>query len=83
MKTLPHPPYSPDIAPNDFWFYPRLKKGSKGCHFQTLDQLEQAVNAELALILVFEYSEAILQKWPMRWGRCVHNDRGYFEGIRQ
>ncbi len=25
-KVLMHPAYSPDLAPSDFWFFPRLKK---------------------------------------------------------
>ncbi len=82
MRTLDHPSYSPDLAPNDFWFFPRLKKGLKGRHFQSLDELKTAVQDEITLIPAFEYSEAILQKWPMRWARCVHRDGGYFEGIR-
>ena len=24
IKTLPHPPYSPDLAPCDFWLFPKL-----------------------------------------------------------
>ncbi len=30
-KVMIHPPYSPDLAPSDFWFYPRLKKPLRGC----------------------------------------------------
>jgi histone-lysine N-methyltransferase SETMAR len=26
IQTLPHPPYSPDIAPCDFWLFDELKK---------------------------------------------------------
>ena len=26
IKTVPHPPYSPDFAPCDFWVYPKLKE---------------------------------------------------------
>ena len=26
IKTVPHPPYSPDLAPCDFWLFPMLKK---------------------------------------------------------
>ena len=26
IKTVPHPPYSPDLAPCDFWMFPRLKE---------------------------------------------------------
>ena len=26
IKTVPHPPYCPDLAPCDFWFFPKLKE---------------------------------------------------------
>ncbi|GFW45844.1 mariner Mos1 transposase [Trichonephila clavipes] len=26
VEILPHPPYSPDLAPCDFWLFPQLKK---------------------------------------------------------
>ena len=29
IKTVPHPPYSPDLAPCDFWLFPKLKKTSE------------------------------------------------------
>ena len=25
VQMLEHPPYSPDLAPADFWFFPRVK----------------------------------------------------------
>ncbi len=48
MRTLPHPPHSPDLVPNDFWFFPRLKRGLKGHHFADLDSLEEAVHQEVS-----------------------------------
>ena len=29
--VLPHPPYSPDLAPSDFHLFPKLKEYLKGC----------------------------------------------------
>ena len=31
IKTFPHPPYSPDLAPCDFWLFPNLKEKLRGC----------------------------------------------------
>ncbi|UYV80939.1 hypothetical protein LAZ67_19002228 [Cordylochernes scorpioides] len=36
-EILPQPPYSPDIAPNDFFLSPKLKAVLKGRHFDTRD----------------------------------------------
>ncbi|GFY27856.1 histone-lysine N-methyltransferase SETMAR [Trichonephila clavipes] len=33
VDILPHPPYSPDKAPCDFWLFPQLKKPFRGKRF--------------------------------------------------
>jgi histone-lysine N-methyltransferase SETMAR len=32
---LEHPPYSPDLAPGDFWAFPTMKRELKGKKFQS------------------------------------------------
>ncbi len=81
VHVLEHPPYSPDLAPSDFWLYPRLKKGLKGRWFPSLDDLETAVDTEIGGISSAEYTECFTHKWPMRWARCVFRDGDYFEGL--
>ena len=39
VKTIPHPPYSPDLAPCDFWLFPKLR----GCHYETIEEIKEAV----------------------------------------
>ncbi len=78
---VPHPPYSPDLSPNDFWLYLRLKKSLKGRYFRNLDELEAAVHTEISQILAHEYCKCMLKTWPMRWARCVFCNGGYFEGL--
>ena len=38
-KTVPHPPYSPDLAPCDFWLFPKLR----GCRYETIEEMKEAV----------------------------------------
>ncbi|UYV77251.1 hypothetical protein LAZ67_15000235 [Cordylochernes scorpioides] len=33
--VIPHPPYSPDLAPCDLFLFPRLKREMKGKHWET------------------------------------------------
>lgn len=80
QKVVEHPALSPDLAPSDYWLFPRIKKAIRGIHFPSLDALENAVRQEVAMISAAEYREAILTKWPMRWARCVHWNGDYFEG---
>ena len=43
IELLPHPPYSPDLAPSDYWLFPNLKKTLKGRRFKdTSDVIEAA-----------------------------------------
>jgi len=37
IPALPHPPYSPDLAPCDFYLFPKLKLKLKGHHFGTME----------------------------------------------
>ena len=39
IKTVRHPPYSPDFAPCDFWLFPKLT----GCHYEMIDATKEAV----------------------------------------
>ena len=34
-ELLPHPAYSPDLAPSDFFLFPNLKKDIRGLHFRS------------------------------------------------
>ena len=34
IKTVPHRPYSPDLAPCDFWLFPKLR----GCRYEKIEE---------------------------------------------
>ena len=36
IKTVPQPPYSRDLAPCDFWLFPKLR----GCRYETIEMKE-------------------------------------------
>ena len=38
-KTVPQPPYNPDLAPSDFWLFPKLR----GCRYETIEEMKEAV----------------------------------------
>ena len=40
---LPHPPYSPDLAPSDFHLFPKLKEHLKGQRFRCDEEVKSAV----------------------------------------
>ncbi|UYV61267.1 hypothetical protein LAZ67_1004166 [Cordylochernes scorpioides] len=48
---MPQPPYSPDLAPCDFFLFPKLKRPMKGRRYATLDEIKTASEEELKKIL--------------------------------
>ena len=43
FEVLSHLPYSPDLAPSNFHFFPHLKRDLKGTHFTSDDEVKPAV----------------------------------------
>lgn len=43
FKTINHPPYSPDLAPSDYFLFPNLKKDLRGKRFNDDEELKAAV----------------------------------------
>ncbi len=39
IKTVPQPPYCPDVAPCDFWLFPKLR----GCRYGTIGEMKEAM----------------------------------------
>ena len=44
FTILPHPPYSADLAPSDYWLFGEMNKHLRGRRFETLQQLETAIS---------------------------------------
>jgi hypothetical protein len=47
MAIIPHPPYSPDLAPCDFFLFPKMKFKLRGCWFDPIEE----ILAELQTVL--------------------------------
>jgi histone-lysine N-methyltransferase SETMAR len=77
--VLPHPPYSPDLAPADFFLFPKLKSTLKGRRFESIDAIKTNSLAHLCSIHKTAFQECFrtLQK---RWQQCIQSRGKYFEG---
>jgi transposase len=72
IPTLPHSPYSPNLAPCDFYLFPKLKSKLKGHHFGTVtDELRTLTEND------FQYC---YDQWKEHWNHCVTSQGSYFEG---
>ena len=79
VSILPHPPYSPDLAPADFFLFPKLGTTLKGRRFQTTEEsLENAIK-ELCAITESVFQEAFQQRKKC-WEQCKASRGDYFEG---
>ena len=74
IKTVRHPPYSLDLAPCDFWLFPKLR----GCHNETIEEVKEAV-MKVIDILTQEDFHGALQKL-LEWYKCIAAVGDYFEG---
>lgn len=79
-RVLDHPAYSPDLAPVDFFLFPRLKE-LKGERFPDLDTLEDRVDEILGSITQAEFQKALTVSWRARMRKCIRFHGRYFEGM--
>lgn len=78
FETLLHPPYSPDLAPSDFFLFRHLKKHLRGQHFQTKDALRLCVE-EYFKELPLEHFRAAFEELVVRVRKCIDRQGGYIE----
>ena len=62
VHVLPHPPYSPDLAPSDFYFFGKVKKMICGIQFRSSDQVVEKVKE-----IFRELSREELQRTYSNW----------------
>ena len=78
IKTVPHYPYSPDLAPCDFWVFPELKEKLRGCRYETIEEMKEAV-MKVIDTLTQEDSHGVFQKLLERY-KCITAGGDYFKG---
>ena len=62
IKTVPQPPNSPDLAPCDFWLFPKLT----GCRYETIDEMKEAVTK-----VIDTFTQEDFQKLLERYNKCI------------
>ena len=75
IETVPQPPYSPDVAPCDFWLFPELK----GCRYETIEEMKEAVMKVIDTLTQEDFHGA-LQKLLERYNKCISAGGDYFVG---
>ena len=75
IKTVPHPSYTPNLAPCDFCLFPKLT----GCRYETTEEMKEAVTKVIDTLTQEDFHGA-LQKLLERYNKCIAAGGDYFEG---
>ena len=75
IKTVPQPPYSPDLAPCDFCLFPKLR----GSHYEIVEEMKEAVTKVIDTLTREDFDGAF-QKLLERYNKCIAAGGDYFEG---
>ena len=75
IKTVPHRPYSPDLAPCNFCLFPKFRS----CRYETVEEMKEAV-MKIIDTLTQEYFHGAFQKLLERYNKCIAAGGDYLEG---
>ena len=75
IKTVPQPPYSPDLAPSDFWLFPKLRD----YRYETSEEMKEAVTKVIDTLTQEDFYGAF-QKLLERYNKCIAAGGDYVEG---
>ena len=77
-KTVHQTPYSSDLAPCDFWLFSKLKEKLRGCRYETIEDMKEAVT-KIIDTLTQEDFHGTFQKLFERYNTCISAGGDYFE----
>jgi hypothetical protein len=75
---MDRPPYSPDLAYCDFWFFPKLKIALKEQIFANIPNIQRNVTL-LRGIQENDFPDCFRQ-WHHRLTKCIASQGEHFEG---
>jgi hypothetical protein len=77
ITVLQHPAYSLDLAPGDFFLFPKIKEILRGRHFD-IDDIRSNTTAPKAIPQ--NQFQNCFEGWTRCWHRCIASQGEYFEG---
>ena len=87
ISLMELPPHSPELAPFDFWLFPKIKSAFAGKPFSRIQDLGKAVHSEMRAIPASEYRQSFrsegcsagsLRPWDkgdLGWGGGARSSR--------
>lgn len=77
-EILPHPPYSPDLAPSDYHLFSSMTHALSQEHFKNYEEVEKWL-AEWIDSKEERFFWQGIHKVAERWKKCIVSDGAYFE----
>lgn len=78
FELLPHPPYSPDLAPSDYWLFSDLKKMLQRKKFDSNEEVIAETEAYFEDKDKSFYQRGI-EKLEERWHQCITHEGVYID----
>ena len=75
IKTVAHPPYSPNLAPYDFCLFPKLRS----CRYETIEEMKEAMTKVIDTLTQEAFHWAF-QELLERYNKCIAAGEDYFVG---
>ena len=82
VKCIPHPPYSPDLAPCEFFLFPNLKKHLRERCFLSSEAVVKAAEAVLKDLSKNGFQH-VSADWQKHWDKCTASYGDYYEKDHQ
>jgi hypothetical protein len=73
---MPHPPYSPEIIPYNFWFFLMLKQILRNREFSSSDEIEETI-AWVWNDITFADVQSVFRDWIRRLAWVAESDGEY------
>ena len=75
INTVRHTLYSLDLAPCDFWLFPKLR----GCGYETIEEMKEAMTNVIDTLTQEDFHGVFQQKLLERYNKCIAAGGDYFE----
>jgi hypothetical protein len=72
VSRFPHPPYSPDISPCNFWLFGTLKGNLKDQESNSSNEIEEAIFG-IWDDFTFDNVQSVFQNWMRRLAWIIGN----------
>ena len=79
IPVVEHPPYSPDLAPCDFFLFLKIKSALKGTRFESVDAVKAKATQLLNSITQDDLQDCF-QQWKIFIEQCRDRGGDYIEG---